>query len=905
MSRYDNERSSELEVEPPFDQHRLLIEGLAENCTDEMVQLYLMLVLNADLDDAFKIEEFVRNRSRVMIKMNRILQYEQIVTRQKKVPELCGSTINFLRVKVPNTIRVCDLSNNCTKEVLNLYFSNTKISNGGDIKNIKLYNFENKALVEFKNYHKVEEVLSKMHILCESSVRLEKYYGPIEEEYFREEEELVAQGYVEVEKSNSSSTSLSSSQKEKDKSKKTRSLAHLSTLKSFSTQSVAIDKTKLIVSNIQENVNMQQLDFYIQLLTNKAEINEINWSLENKGKILIDFKKEMDISKILYEFNNNFLNNLNGKQIQIETVNVTRTLVVLVKDAKVNNKDKSSKLDSLEDYDEELYRPEFIPATRDLLELYFVNRQRSGGGDVESIERRSSRYWLIVMKDQRAVREIASRKHIIDEKPIKVFPYFENFGLPYLFKPLFDDYHTTSSSSAAFKLKIKDERLRYFCRVKSLHRKLNDILSESNAISKYNKQESNFLYVNYIEKLSTKVPYTERIWRLKVKESVEYFLQIYKYEKLTLSFNQWTTISKTKQLGDSLLSRTQISDEDVEEGSVHEGPTSTTDTRIRYLGNSCSIISINETSTNVEISIVGPNAEVDKFIVKIKDVICKAYFTFELEEKIIKFKTYLFECEELLAKWLNDSDGMDSDTEVVLSSARSNDSDSLSIAYGRKSEKLNKSKRQTIDEFLSRLERDHLDMELSYGKLFQELGYTFLNQAPQESSEVDSDEYKEFNDRLSSSLDETVKLKNDSDNQSQMDKIKKTLDDLKSRINEMRKKFRTYSIKSKRNKNTRQVETSEGEGDELEDDEENEDQIKLHVYVKDQNKILTFSVNRKCKIKELKATLFDKFADAKVNSMEDLVITYNNLELANDIYSISDYGINDKSNITLEFLESQ
>ncbi len=198
----------------------------------------------------------------------------------------------------------------------------------------------------------------------------------------------------------------------------------------------------------------------------------------------------------MLEFNQNELaNNINGRPVQLETVNATRTLVVLVKDLK--SKKPQTKLDSPSDVEE--YKPESIPATRDLLELYFSNKSRSGGGDVESIERKSSRYWLIHMKDHRYVKDILARKHIVDEKPIKAFPHYENFGLPYLFKQIFDDQNP---SSTIFKLKIKDDRLRYFCKVKSLHKKLNEILTESNAVSKYNKSESNILYVNYIDKVN-------------------------------------------------------------------------------------------------------------------------------------------------------------------------------------------------------------------------------------------------------------------------------------------------------------------------------------------------------------------------------------------------------------------
>ena len=86
----------------------------------------------------------------------------------------------------------------------------------------------------------------------------------------------------------------------------------MTSLKAFNTPNASIDKTKLIISNIPENINIQHLELYINLLSNKNEIKEINWSLDFKGKILIEFKKETDINKILDEFNSKGLNNLNG-----------------------------------------------------------------------------------------------------------------------------------------------------------------------------------------------------------------------------------------------------------------------------------------------------------------------------------------------------------------------------------------------------------------------------------------------------------------------------------------------------------------------------------------------------------------------------------------------------------------
>jgi hypothetical protein len=901
------------EIEAPYDEKRLLIDGLSESCTDEMIQLYVILILNANLDDAFKIEELRRNRKRVLLKFNKQYDFESIEDRQRKLPELCGNLLTFHKVKVPNTIRASELSNNCTKEVLNLYFSNTKVSLGGDIKSIKVFSYENKALVEFKNYKKVDDVMSRAHVICENLIKLEKYYGPIEDEHFIEQQELENDGFYDVKRDLDSG--------KLDKSAKKKTMSSMASLKSFSLDVTKnIDKSKLVIANIQENVNIQQLEFAIQLITHRSDIHEINWSMDQKGKLLIDFKKDVDIEKMIYDFEQSpWLKNLNGKQISIEPVNITKTIVVLVKDIKL--KRAINKLDSA--HEEEDYKPEAIPATRDLLDLYFSNKQRSGGGVVESIERKSARYWLVRMRDYRCIRDILSRKHIIDEKPIKVFPYFDNFGLPYVFRPIFDEFYSSANSAVVFRLKIKDERLRYFCKVKSLHKKLNEILSESNAISRYNKQESNILYVNYEEVLKTKVPYMEKIWRFRVKESIEYFLQIYKYEKLTLSFNQWQTLCKTKQINETLLNKNGNEGFDDEDTMVDAGAV-LSDSKIKFVGNNCAIISINETGSNVEINVVGPNVEVDRFIVKIKDIICKAYFTFELEEKIIKFKTYLYECEDLLNKWLKEaSDGTaESDAEVTLGSNKS-DTDSVSITFS-KGIKLNKNRRKTIDEFISKLERDHLDMELSYGKLFQELGYTFLSTVNEETTEEDDDEYRELNDRVTSALEDMTT--NKAESESQMDKIKFTLDDLRMRINDMRKKFRTFISNNTSRPAAKQAhrsltstkkrgqtielsdddieeedEEDQEEDEDDDDDDENEDLINVCVYVKSQAKIMTLKVLRKCKVKELKTILLEKLGDAKTDSINDIVLTFNNVQLANNAYTLEDYDINDKCTITLEF----
>ena len=290
--------------EPPIDHTSLLMENVIETCADETVRLYILLLANANLDETFKIEELRRNRRRIMVRFSKDYSFDECVARQKKIPDLCGSAIMFRKLHEPNTIRVSNLADSCTKEVLNLYFSNTKISAGGDIKSIKTYGQMNKALIEFHDYGHVKDVLSQTHIICEKQVKLDKYWGPIEDEYFLEEEEK-----------GSSLTSIDLKQDlletTKDKLRK-KEFALMSSLKSFNSSNSWTDKTKLVISNLPENVNIQHLEFYINLLANKNDIKEINWSLDFKGKILIEFKKEVDIAKILDDFNSNGLNNING-----------------------------------------------------------------------------------------------------------------------------------------------------------------------------------------------------------------------------------------------------------------------------------------------------------------------------------------------------------------------------------------------------------------------------------------------------------------------------------------------------------------------------------------------------------------------------------------------------------------
>ena len=365
------------------DRTHLLLENVADACSNEMLRLYILFITSGTTtlaaatttDESLRIEDMRRNRRRALVRFSGTFDFDAVVERQARhMPELCGQVVRVSRVFSTNVVRVTELPNNCGKEMLMLYFTNERASSGGDVRSIKWFVFESMALVEFESARIVERVLARTHTLCEQQIRVQKYYEPIEDELRSgsgsgsggDGEDADATGDEDEERDNGRNAQPKQQQQQQQRQQMTNNNASTSRLNRGNSllkrstsghigprvhvenRDALVDKTKLVLSNIQDNVNIQQLEFYIGLLTNKSDIGECSWSMEHRGKLMIHFKKEIDINKTIFEFGHS-MNNLNGIPVQLELLNYTRTIVVLVRDTRPlgggNNKSSVYEID--------------------------------------------------------------------------------------------------------------------------------------------------------------------------------------------------------------------------------------------------------------------------------------------------------------------------------------------------------------------------------------------------------------------------------------------------------------------------------------------------------------------------------------------------------------------------------
>ena len=76
------------DLTPPVDQTRLLLSGLQmESFDNEMIHLYIKLLLNPSLSDKFQIVELRRRKQYAQLQLNQNISFDEIKNRLKMIPK--------------------------------------------------------------------------------------------------------------------------------------------------------------------------------------------------------------------------------------------------------------------------------------------------------------------------------------------------------------------------------------------------------------------------------------------------------------------------------------------------------------------------------------------------------------------------------------------------------------------------------------------------------------------------------------------------------------------------------------------------------------------------------------------------------------------------------------------------
>ncbi|XP_078683162.1 uncharacterized protein LOC144917223 [Branchiostoma floridae x Branchiostoma belcheri] len=155
-----------------LDNTHLLVKGLKESITEDTLRRYLEHV---GVDEVITVEYGIRSGV-ALLTVNKISNFEQITTKAEYTP-LEGQQVILERVPVPDAIIVTDLPDTVSRDLLELYFDSETRSGGGPISDIKMDSSTGTAVIQFDDANTVNRVhQTSPHILNNTTVSVKPYY---------------------------------------------------------------------------------------------------------------------------------------------------------------------------------------------------------------------------------------------------------------------------------------------------------------------------------------------------------------------------------------------------------------------------------------------------------------------------------------------------------------------------------------------------------------------------------------------------------------------------------------------------------------------------------------------------------------------------------------------------------
>ncbi|XP_052771004.1 protein mono-ADP-ribosyltransferase PARP10-like [Mya arenaria] len=160
-------------IQTPCYTNKILIKGLNKHITESVLGLFLEARANYALVNGSLIYHAVRDDV-ALVTIENDIDFETLekVCRDKPLE---GSYLDVSSVPISNCILVSNISDNVTKEMVELYFENTHRSNGGPVSKVVMFKTQGFCLVYFNDYKTVGYVLNKRQTLCGNVIEVKRY----------------------------------------------------------------------------------------------------------------------------------------------------------------------------------------------------------------------------------------------------------------------------------------------------------------------------------------------------------------------------------------------------------------------------------------------------------------------------------------------------------------------------------------------------------------------------------------------------------------------------------------------------------------------------------------------------------------------------------------------------------
>ncbi|XP_072026036.1 protein mono-ADP-ribosyltransferase PARP14-like [Amphiura filiformis] len=331
-------------------------------------------------------------------------------------------------------IEVSGFDSSMSEDMLTLYFENERKSGGGEIKSVKFNRTHTTATITFAEMSVTDRVLKKSHSFAGQTMTVAEKKEETRESFSSSDEQdspvrvLEVSGYksstsedmllmyfenkrrsgggdiddIEMDQRKTRATITFAEQTVIDRVvKKSHKLdgVQLTVIEKQAQPPRPIDNHRILLKGIPEDVTQETLMLYIENRTDIDDQPQIVYG-EQPGTIMLCYEQEIqDIDSVIKQFDKRKL-----KKSKVSAEQVKATDGVLVQDLKADT-------------------------SRDMIELYFENHRKSGGGPVSDVEMNEDENTAFVtFEDWKIVNRVTSRTHNLSGQRLTVTAHYECLG---------------------------------------------------------------------------------------------------------------------------------------------------------------------------------------------------------------------------------------------------------------------------------------------------------------------------------------------------------------------------------------------------------------------------------------------------------------------------------------------